>query len=83
MLENKYNALETEKKWQAYWQEKGIYKFDKDSEKPTFSIDTPPPTVSGINTSLEVLSTTSIIVFLSSKDAVISKNTNSSAPSAL
>lgn len=47
MLENKYNALETEKKWQNYWQEKGIYKYDKDSVKPTFSIDTPPPTVSG------------------------------------
>ena len=47
MLENKYNALETEKKWQNYWQENGIYKFDKNSKKPTFSIDTPPPTVSG------------------------------------
>ena len=41
----------------------------------------PPPTVSGINTSEETFSTTSIIAFLCSWLAVISKNTNSSAPS--
>ena len=27
------------------WQEEGIFKFDEKSEKPTFSIDTPPPYV--------------------------------------
>ena len=47
MLGNKYNIAETEKKWEKFWQEEGIYKFDKNSKKPTFSIDTPPPTVSG------------------------------------
>lgn len=47
MLENKYNFLENDLKWQNFWQEKGIYKFDKNSKRPTFSIDTPPPTVSG------------------------------------
>lgn len=48
MLENKYNYRESEKKWQDYWQEKGVYKFDKqDKVKPIYSIDTPPPTVSG------------------------------------
>ncbi len=47
MLENKYNIGETEKKWEKFWQEEGIYKFDKNSNKPTYSIDTPPPTVSG------------------------------------
>ena len=47
MLDKKYNAQEKEAKWQKYWQENGIYKFDPKSSKPTFSIDTPPPTVSG------------------------------------
>ena len=47
MLEGKYNVLETEKKWQKFWQDEGIYKFDPKSNKPMFSIDTPPPTVSG------------------------------------
>ena len=40
----------------------------------------PPPTVSGIKTSFAVLSTTSRIIFLFSCDAVISRNTSSSAP---
>ena len=40
----------------------------------------PPPTVSGINTSEDTFSTTSNIIFLCSELAVISKNTNSSAP---
>ena len=47
MLDKKYNFLESEKKWQDYWQEKDIYKFEKDSNKKTYSIDTPPPTVNG------------------------------------
>lgn len=47
MLENKYNFQESEKKWQEFWQNEGIYKFDKTSPKKIFSIDTPPPTVSG------------------------------------
>lgn len=47
MLDGKYNFKETEKKWQTYWQEKGIYKYGKKDNRPTFSIDTPPPTVSG------------------------------------
>ena len=48
MLENKYDFKQSEKKWQDFWQEKGVYKFDRDDEiKPIYSIDTPPPTVSG------------------------------------
>ena len=47
MLEGKYNFKEVENKWQKYWQEKGIYSYKENSNKPTFSIDTPPPTVSG------------------------------------
>lgn len=47
MLPKKYNAKESEKKWQDFWSEKGIYKFDKESGKEVYSIDTPPPTVNG------------------------------------
>jgi len=39
----KYNSEEIEKKWQEYWEKKGIYKFCKDSDKDIYSIDTPPP----------------------------------------
>ena len=39
--------LESERKWQASWEKGKIYDFDSASKKPIFSIDTPPPTVSG------------------------------------
>ena len=47
MLAKKYHAKESEKKWQDFWQEMGIYKFKSNSEQPVYSIDTPPPTVNG------------------------------------
>lgn len=47
MLEGKYNFKQTEEKWQNFWQEKGVYSYKAKSNKPVFSIDTPPPTVSG------------------------------------
>lgn len=46
MLEKKYNAKEKESKWLKYWEENNIYKFIPDQRK-VYSIDTPPPTVSG------------------------------------
>lgn len=46
MLDKKYIASEKEKKWMDYWKENEIYSFKKDN-RPVFSIDTPPPTVSG------------------------------------
>jgi valyl-tRNA synthetase len=37
-----------EAKWDAVWQEHGTYRFDRSKERAdVFSIDTPPPTVSG------------------------------------
>ncbi|HKE51589.1 MAG TPA: class I tRNA ligase family protein, partial [Actinomycetes bacterium] len=37
-----------ERKWVASWQERGIYRFDRSkSREQIYSIDTPPPTVSG------------------------------------
>lgn len=47
MLSKKYNPTESEEKWRKYWQDINIYKYDFESERETFSIDTPPPTVSG------------------------------------
>jgi valyl-tRNA synthetase len=47
MFPKDYNFRESEEKWQAYWEKEGIFKFNPESEKPVFSIDTPPPTVSG------------------------------------
>lgn len=40
-----YETLE--RKWQKYWGKERIYSFDSSSKKPVYSIDTPPPTVSG------------------------------------
>ena len=47
MLDKTYNAEKIEKKWQKYWEDHGIYRFDPKNKKPIYSIDTPPPTVSG------------------------------------
>lgn len=44
----KYKFNESEKKWQSFWQEQGVYVWDKnESRANTYVIDTPPPTVSG------------------------------------
>ena len=45
MLE--YDPKEAEPRLQAFWEKEGIYKFDPTSDRPVYSIDTPPPTVSG------------------------------------
>ncbi len=47
MFPKDYNFRESEGKWQSFWEKEGIFKFNPESEKPLFSIDTPPPTVSG------------------------------------
>lgn len=46
MLDKKYNAQEKELKWMNYWKENKIYEFRPD-HREVYSIDTPPPTVSG------------------------------------
>lgn len=46
-MANKYNHQESEAKWQKHREEKQIFMFSKDEKKPIYSIDTPPPTVSG------------------------------------
>lgn len=47
MLDKKYDFTKSEQKWQMFWEQKGIYRFDPYSSKSLYSIDTPPPTVSG------------------------------------
>ena len=46
---NAYDAKEVEEKIRKFWEKEKIYKFDASgkSKKPIYSIDTPPPTVSG------------------------------------
>jgi len=47
-LPKDFNIQEIEEKWQKWWMEEGIYRFDReDRERPTFCIDTPPPYPSG------------------------------------
>ncbi|MEE9323018.1 MAG: valine--tRNA ligase [Candidatus Aenigmarchaeota archaeon] len=47
MLPKRYDFRKSEKKWQKFWVTEKVFKFDPKSKKPIFSIDTPPPTVSG------------------------------------
>ncbi|WP_432667424.1 valine--tRNA ligase [Wukongibacter baidiensis] len=47
MLGKKYKYAETEKKLQKFWEENNIYSFKMDDDREIYSIDTPPPTVSG------------------------------------
>ncbi|MEM4326679.1 MAG: class I tRNA ligase family protein, partial [Candidatus Diapherotrites archaeon] len=45
MPENSFVSIE--KKWQDYWEKEKIYAFDLTKSGPIYSVDTPPPTVSG------------------------------------
>jgi len=46
-LPNKYDSHAEEERLQRFWEDEKIYLFDSESDNPIFSIDTPPPTVSG------------------------------------
>ena len=48
IVEKKYDPKEVEPSIRLFWLENKIFVFDRDSDKPMFSIDTPPPTVSGL-----------------------------------
>lgn len=41
------NFKEIEEKWRNYWERERIYAFNSKSKKRVYSIDTPPPTLSG------------------------------------
>ncbi|MBI1744285.1 valine--tRNA ligase [Candidatus Acetothermia bacterium] len=42
-----YDFKHSESAWAKFWDEQRLYEFNPKSEKPVYSIDTPPPTVSG------------------------------------
>ena len=42
-----YNPAEMEQRIQKFWEDEGIFRFQKDSKLPIYSIDTPPRTLSG------------------------------------
>ncbi|RAP26476.1 valine--tRNA ligase [Candidatus Marinamargulisbacteria bacterium SCGC AG-343-D04] len=47
-LPKKYKHLDAEEKWRSFWEEHATYAWDSDASRDnTFSVDTPPPTVSG------------------------------------
>ncbi|MCX6713546.1 MAG: valine--tRNA ligase, partial [Candidatus Vogelbacteria bacterium] len=46
-MNDKYDFKISEPKWQDFWSKNHVYDFDPDSDKPLYTIDTPPPTISG------------------------------------
>ncbi len=46
-MDKRYDHIKFEKEAQELWEKLKTYEFNKDSKRETFSIDTPPPTVSG------------------------------------
>ncbi|MEM5782726.1 MAG: valine--tRNA ligase, partial [Candidatus Aenigmatarchaeota archaeon] len=47
-MDKNYNPKEIEAKIIKFWEENKLFKFDKNSNKPSFCIDTPPPFTTGI-----------------------------------
>ncbi|MFH1722830.1 MAG: valine--tRNA ligase [Candidatus Altiarchaeota archaeon] len=46
-MEKRYDPAKEEPKWEKFWEDEKVYKFDPDATGEVFSVDTPPPTVSG------------------------------------
>ncbi len=46
-LPKNYDPKEAEPRWQKYWETEKLFEFHPHLKKETYSIDTPPPTVSG------------------------------------
>ena len=46
-MDKKYDFHKAEQELEKMWEENKIYKYQNGEEKKVFSIDTPPPTVSG------------------------------------
>ena len=46
-MQKKYDFRQVEKEMQNFWKDNSIYSFDPESQSEIYSIDTPPPTVSG------------------------------------
>ncbi len=46
-IPKRYDPAEQEPKIQEFWRENDVYAFTREENQPVFSIDTPPPTLSG------------------------------------
>ena len=46
-LPKRYDPKASEPRWQEFWEKEGVFRFDPDADRPIYSVDTPPPTVSG------------------------------------
>ncbi|MFH2028243.1 MAG: valine--tRNA ligase [Nanoarchaeota archaeon] len=47
-LPKRYEPKDSEPRWRRFWEKENIFSFDKkDKKKEVYSVDTPPPTVSG------------------------------------
>ncbi|MFN3927016.1 MAG: valine--tRNA ligase [Pseudanabaenaceae cyanobacterium] len=46
-LPKQYQPQPTEAKWQAFWEESGVFIANRDSDRPVFSVMIPPPNVTG------------------------------------
>lgn len=46
-MAKRYDSREAEPRILEFWDKEGIFKFDPDAEGEVYSVDTPPPTVSG------------------------------------
>lgn len=47
MAKNNFDFKSVEQKWKDFWDKEGIFKTDLNKGKKIYSVDTPPPTVSG------------------------------------
>lgn len=47
MSKNQLDIKAIEEKWLEYWEKEKVYRFNPNSKRKIYSIDTPPPTVSG------------------------------------
>lgn len=47
MAKNNFDFKAVEEKWKDFWEKEKVYKFDKGSKKKIYSVDTPPPYISG------------------------------------
>ena len=48
VLDKSYDPHQVEDKWYRYWEERGYFEADEDSEKKAYSIVIPPPNVTGV-----------------------------------
>jgi valyl-tRNA synthetase len=48
VLDKSYDPHQVEDRWYHYWEERGYFRADEDSEQKTYSIVIPPPNVTGV-----------------------------------